>query len=362
MKHFAAAIAIVALAAVLFSAPSPAMRVMPTDRGGTLSATPPQGAAPLRVTLTGPAPFMKTLAACVHRMGWITPGISIDWGDGQATPHYSDPDKQGQSCADANVHTYSVPGRYVVKARTYHLGPTDAPVTDWTGEAVVVVTGKGAAIEPTIRIVNMREGQAFSYQGMPPVEWEAETGEKVDVRISLRASDGTVVSLFRKDGLAYSGRERAYLSQTEAPYDAALKQGRVPFSLEAVLLRAGTQQVVAKQVIENLKVSAQLELGSAPYEVTPASGPAPLAVQLSYRHFHKECFSYRIDWGDGSPVVQAIKPMRQQCKLEQGVLTLQHVYAQPGNYRIVMRTNNLSPFKALDDIVPYEAADIRVLP
>jgi hypothetical protein len=89
------------------------------------------GKAPLLVRVTGPA----NLAGLEknHFSKWVGCGFYVDWGEGAGL------EVGEHDCAKALQHTFKKPGTYKVRARTFHPAPDDSHITDWTGEATVVV-------------------------------------------------------------------------------------------------------------------------------------------------------------------------------------------------------------------------------
>lgn len=102
------------------------------------------------VYITEPTLFMERAKDCVVSQGWYGAsgnGLSIDWGDGETDPTYYD-QQRGVSCEkDVIKHRYLESGTYVIKARLWHPGPTDAPVTEWEGSATVTVKAIPAIID-----------------------------------------------------------------------------------------------------------------------------------------------------------------------------------------------------------------------
>lgn len=94
--------------------------------------------APLRIMLALPGDWEAYLKkTCDSGRGDLTgEGYSVDWGDGTDFPH----EKTGCGLE----HTYVVPGKYVIKARTYSFTDIipkggDGRTTTWATEATVTV-------------------------------------------------------------------------------------------------------------------------------------------------------------------------------------------------------------------------------
>lgn len=118
----------------------------------TFTLTPATGKAPLTVAVSGvPADVLKKMTDCkfVER-GWFGRsgnGLSVDWGDGKESPRKLNSAEDGAtttvgtSCTNqVSTHTYKHRGNFTATIRSWHPGPTDAPVTDWKGTANVVVS------------------------------------------------------------------------------------------------------------------------------------------------------------------------------------------------------------------------------
>jgi hypothetical protein len=128
-----------------FPSPSP----VSFDTTNDLVIAPSVGEAPLTVTLSAPEPIMKKINDCRYQSGWYGAsgnGLSVVWGDNGI---YDEPQisfladregLEGTSCVDrVSQHTYTEPGTYTVRVTSWYPGPTDAPITEWTGVGTVVV-------------------------------------------------------------------------------------------------------------------------------------------------------------------------------------------------------------------------------
>ncbi len=117
-----------------------------TATSSTFMLVPKEGTAPLTVTISAiPSAVQAKINGCknsVGRLGRSGNGLTIDWGDGTVSPSDTGT-TTGRSCArEVRQHTYTTPGTYTAKIKSWHPGPTDAPVTDWEGTANVVVKEK----------------------------------------------------------------------------------------------------------------------------------------------------------------------------------------------------------------------------
>lgn len=335
----------------------PAHATVPALPG--LGVSPAKGDAPLAVTIDGPPDLLKMIDACTYRSGWVTPFVLIDWGDGNIEPRYRDKDKQGQSCAHVKTHVYTAPGNYKITARMGHLGPTDAPVTDWQGNAVITVTGE-AKTPTTIQLLEPVPGQSFRYQEPSQLRWKLTTGQPVDIVATLLARDGTVLATGTSENIAYNGEGQTALplSGNEA-YESALLANNGPYTVTLAALAKGVS--IAQAQAKAVQLTPLLPAGIRNASIAPAEGGnAPLNVKLAYNYFHEHCFSYDIDWGDGSAHSQQVRDVRKQCALKSGTLKVPHVYWKAGTFTIRIRTNNIDPFKPLSKISAYEELRITV--
>ena len=116
--------------------------------------SPQEGKAPLTVEVAMvPKEVLTKMNECVTtvgRMGSSGNGLTVDWGDGTISP-VANASSSGQSCKnEVKKHTYATPGTYTVSVRSWHPGPTDAPVTDWEGTARVTVKATSTSPEKPV--------------------------------------------------------------------------------------------------------------------------------------------------------------------------------------------------------------------
>ncbi len=83
-----------------------------------------RGMTPLTVHVIGPPQLISLPIKVAQR--WVGCGFDIDWGDNT---------EASDDCASNLVHTYTIGGTITVKARVWHPGPDDGPITDWGGVA-----------------------------------------------------------------------------------------------------------------------------------------------------------------------------------------------------------------------------------
>ena len=342
---------------LLAMAPGAAARANTPPLPG-LAISVDKGDAPLRVTITGPADLTGMIDACKYRTGWITPYFLIDWGDGIIEPDYRDKNRQGHSCAHVRTHEYTAPGTYKITVRRGHLGPTDAPVTDWQGEAIVTVTGK-ASTPTRVELLEPVPGQTFRYQEPGHVRWKLATATPVDITATLTARDGSMVASGKTDKVAYNGEGRTPLPLPgNQAYEAALNSKAGPYTLTLIAQADGV--IVAQDSAGNINLTSLLPGGIRNGTANPASGRAPLKVVLNYNYFHEACLSYEIDWGDATGHTKKVRPLRDSCTLKSGTLQLEHMYWKAGDYKIRIRSNNLDPLRPFNKISAYEEVLVTV--
>ena len=114
--------------------------------GNTLKVTVDDSDSLLVKLTTNDSAVNKKIAECKFAIGFFGPsgnGLNVDWGDGVEEPGDSYSDIQrGQSCTNfVSSHTYETAGTYTVTLKSWHPGPTDAPITDWEKSTTVTVGG-----------------------------------------------------------------------------------------------------------------------------------------------------------------------------------------------------------------------------
>ncbi len=126
---------------------------------GKLSVSPSTGTSPLVVTLQAPQEVMNKMQKCVFSRGWFGAsgnGLHVDWGDGSYAPDlsYGEDILLGKSCTPFVMkHTYYRGGTYTIKVKSWHPGPTDAPVIDWEGSTVLQVAKNFSATSSTENLI-----------------------------------------------------------------------------------------------------------------------------------------------------------------------------------------------------------------
>ncbi|MSU74685.1 hypothetical protein EXS57_02820 [Candidatus Kaiserbacteria bacterium] len=322
----------------------------------SLNVTPTSGSLPLTVKIIYPEEWQLLInEECSHttpvpRLGGTA--FTIDWGDG----------RNGTPC---DTHTYTATGTFTIKAQIYAFD--DIPHGDWGGfskmlwEAAATITVSGAATAPSVELLSPQDGESYKYQEFPDVKWRITTGKKVALRIELLDQDGNTFASETKNGIAYDGEGslRVFPRSWEV-YDALLRAGKTKFSVQVSLVDNG--QVVAQKRSADLIMSAQFtDNVNGGLQISPTSGPAPLKVSFNYTVWNPVCFSYKVDWGDGTTPDSMIQQAEEgKCILKGENKVFTHTYTKVGTYKIMMKTNNLDTFKDLDSIVMYESVTVHV--
>lgn len=127
---------------------------VPNDDDGhahNLKVTPESGAVPLAVVLSNfPHAVEAKVNACKYSpatRGGDKNGLTVNWGDGTSAPQIADSTHTAStSCTDdVTKHTYTTTGTKTITVRSWHAGPNDAPVTDWSETVKVRVTATSTA-------------------------------------------------------------------------------------------------------------------------------------------------------------------------------------------------------------------------
>ncbi len=320
----------------------------------SLNVTPTNGSLPLTVKVTYPNKWQSLInEECSHttplqRLGGTK--FTIDWGDGRS----------GTPC---DTHIYTAAGTFNIKAKIYAFD--DVPHNDWGGgfskmlwKAAATITVSGTGAEPSVELLSPQEGESFQYQTFPEVKWNITTGKKLSLLVDLLDQDGNTFTSETKNDIAYDGEGSLQVwPKSLDTYDALLRAGKTKFSVRVRLMDNG--KVVAEKRSGDLFMSAQLNIEES-LKVSPTSGSAPLKVSLNYNVWIPACFSYKIDWGDGSAPDSMVQEAAEgTCILRGENKIFTHTYLKSGTYIIMMKSNNLDTFKNLDSIVMYESATIH---
>lgn len=320
------------------------------DGGQPIQVSPTSGSTPLRVTITGPDLLMTKVRNWNGRPSIGGTGFSISWGDGQRQSRdiYNWTD---QNREELFSHTYTAPGTYIISASTYTPGPTDAPIYNWRSWTNVTVGG-AATQSCTLQIQEPRGGETFYYQDFPVVRWSMTTDRPVDLHLQLVCGDKVVAEDVVKN-IAHnnSNSERRFSPPSFDGYERALREGNTKFRMVLQMIDAQGKTILARSTREfSMTKRYASSLGGLKQE--PLSNDR-LAVTLKYEVNHPSCFSYSLDWGDGTK--DAAEKYVGQALLKMTEKTFTHRYQRPGVYTIVLHSNNSDPHAKLKDVTPVES-------
>lgn len=303
-----------------------------------LSVSADKGRVPFKVKITGPAMLLEKARSC--QKGWGGFGFSVQWGDGAiAKP------AEG-ACLEELEHTYTVPGKYTVTADVFHPGPTDAPIFDFRGSKTVEASegSKDRAVKVSLL---QRDGKSDYYwgAGLPQLPFRLETGREVEVTAEVvKARVGTVLATETRK-LAFTGDDKIHWSKwLNGPggehFDS---DGRIDAYFR---IRASAEgKVLSEDKSEPIRLHARVNFRD--FKVEPETGKAPLEVKISTSISHSGCYSYIVNWGDGSAEDARGRPADAgaSCRLSGENFELKHTYNKKGTYKIRWHDNNSNPFE-----------------
>lgn len=321
--------------------------------------------APTVVSVVGPQSLLDRVAQvaklrrnCAEIHGFIGQSFSIDWGDDDRYGTNAEPPILGRDgCEDWLKHRYTVPGIYRIQASLDHLGPTDIGVIDWQSDASVTVGGTPAALD--FSLIAPATDRTFLYEERVHIAWTLATGAPADLRLDLIDKDGVVAVSQSLTGLTYVGRGETYLGLQGPKYDALVRNDFAKARLRVVISSGGETLIR-----ESVPFTLSNEMTSALEEYSPRAELVwyqPRKIEFSHHTFFMTCHSYVLDWGDGSPVERGtIVDPPNDCVLKGDWIRTRHIYATPGQYRIVLRVNDDSLKEPPDDSPFYQAVTIDV--
>jgi hypothetical protein len=328
----------------------------PTRAQPSLVVEPLSGKAPHLVRIAGPTLVLTKIAEC--RFGWFEwtgpggNGVLVDWGDGTETFSLKElytGDRRGESCAERQRrHVYAIPGTYRVKVEIWHPGPIDAPVTDWSGEAVVTVGGKSPP--DSLEIIEPHDQQVFPYHLFPHVRWRASVSEPSTIRVEMLSESGA--QLGAKDfDWASVGERDAQTPFGFEEYDAALRRGETSAFLRVSLMRAGKVLISRDSLPQGISGLIRDNYFFVLVPRCPDDEPYTISVKVNLPLSDGELV--RIEWGDG-------ETMEYFGRQDERESVFAHTYSQPGYYNIKLSTDAYSGDQNIDDVVSYYMLGVRV--
>lgn len=321
---------------------------------------------PVIATIVGPQSLLDRAAqvaklrddTCEIRQIFIGESFSVDWGDqGRYYTQVAPPILGPDGCVDWMKHRYTVPGTYLVRAGLHHLGPTDMPISDWQSERRVTVGGVPAPLD--FSLVDIPAGSTFLYQSDLTVEWQLTTGSPADLKLEIVGETGEVAVTKTLTGLTYVGRGKTTLRLQGPEYDRLVRPDKVKAHVRATLTSGGLTIV---RDSGTMTLSSEIVFSQS--DIVPRAEVAaaqPRKVTFSHHTYHRTCHSYVIDWGDGSPVERVVvDDMPRGCTIDSTWLKSDHVYAEAGTYRIILRVNDFSFQEPPEDSPFYQAVTVTV--
>mgnify|MGYP000954161008 CR=1 FL=1 len=321
---------------------------------------------PVIATIIGPQSLLDRAAqvaklrddTCEIRQIFIGESFSVDWGDqGRYYTQVAPPILGPDGCVDWLKHRYTVPGTYLVRAGLHHLGPTDMPISDWQSERRVTVGGIAAPLE--FSLVDTATGRTVLYQSPLTVEWQLATGSPAELKLELVGENGAVAVTRTLTGLAYVGRGQTTLRLQGPAYDALVRPDNVKALIRATLTSGG-QTIVRESGTMTLSSEIVFSNPDTAPRAEPVAGQ-PRTITFSHHTYYRECHSYEIDWGDGSPAERSIVDrIPNACTLESILVRSTHSYVEAGTYRITLRVNDFSFQGPPEDSPFYQAVTVTV--
>lgn len=328
----------------------------------TLELNVSKGVPPLAVRIVGPKQFVDRVNNWNGRWLHGSSGFSISWGDGSRDPVMIDNPNPKK---DYLQHSYAVPGVYYIYATEYHLGATDAAVTDWKAGAELKVLGNeqtGTANQNMqIVFLSPKGGESCTYQNFPSVEWRLDTDRRVDVHIELMSGEKVLTHQVVK-GVANRGFQHKDRLQFRSwdDLDAILRQqGIGKFKVRIILVDQYGKSIFYRDSRE-FTMRSELQIGNGALKLVDSDPTKPTTVTVAYDVWHPRCFSYKLEWGDGE-ISRHTAPPNGAALLDKKEYKFVHTYASKSKYKIKLYSNNHDPFKKVEDIVSYESLDIDLM-
>jgi PKD repeat protein len=313
---------------------------------GSLSVTPASGSAPLTITISAPSSVENKINSCVYSQGFFGAsgnGLRVDWGDGTVSPTNAS-SRLGQSCTnEITTHTYAQSGTYTVRVTSWHPGPTDAPITDWQGSAIVTVSGSASASEIFT---------ATPASGNVPlnVSYRIDNANTLLYSYSISYGDGTSpYLLFAPAGAGNcTGAGNgcfmidSHIYSQAGTYTATLYRTIIASCSGGVVCSAGVREIVKSAIVTAGSVSSN----GASLSAYPTTGNAPLSVAFSATRLPQSNSLYTIQFGDGT--TQNVQGNYSQACTASYPITctnfygfnVSHVYTTAGAYTAQVISNN----------------------
>jgi hypothetical protein len=232
----------------------------------------------------------------------------------------------------------------------------------------IVSTAFAGILSPTpagaLRSRGPSEVNPAPYQAVPQVKLKIVVNRKSDLVIELITKTGVMVATSRVKGLSYID-ERTWTPQVQDRriFDSILANGTATAHVRVRLQQDGIPTITK----ESPDVTLTNVSGENTMKIENGSGAAPLltAVHTSFINPNQECWSYRVDWGDESPIDQSeSRGSSKTCstfsssKATEKILT--HTYMTAGSYTITAKSNATRINTLLDRIVAVEQHRITV--
>ncbi len=316
---------------------------------------------PCTVEIVGPAVFVSKANSLDPKRyyGW-GPGLRIDWGDGCSWPQRGS--KVSEAESSVSRHRYTVPGTYKIRAFLYHHGPNDGSVTDWYAEAVVEVSGGNIENLPlSLEILSPGKNEVYGFQEFPVIKWRLQTNKSVNILFQMLDLQNNLIGMDELKNISFNSeeQEKRLSLRAFAELEKSLSRGNHKFKIRMIVSDQSGNQILSKES-KAFTMTDEFKSNNLKAFIIEPEG-RPLEASVSYMSYHVDDLSYILDWGDGSPPVQALKPLPLKgSMLKAKQLVFRHKYAKPGRYQVKIRSNDGRIFTDLEKIPYYEAVYLEV--
>ena len=329
------------------------------------------------VEVTGPRTLLDRAAAfsagkatqgkaCDDLAPFETPGFFVGWGDEKHSQTYVSPlPSLSEGCPNRLKHVYAVPGEYRITAALYHMGSTefisDTIIGEWKDERSIAIEGKSPplALSVTAPLVDKR----LFFREPVTVRWRLSTSTPVDLLVEVFDQDGVKLAEHRFEGLKYVGEGEVKVRYDDNAYSRHLRHQATPVIARVHVQDRGRDLLVSDS--KPFHVTAQWNDAVPRFAGAVVELAADPARTVRVRHYAgtKDCHSYGIDWGDGSPVelhLAAGRGSDGRCGENEGLIDTLHTYRQGGNYTIVLRTDEYGEADRSLINAPYQILSVTV--